>query len=377
MFIRPPIHAPFHLPPHLGLAEEPAWEGDTLAPRHCTASSDDYHLIIEGGGVGRGVEGQLLASYIREHLLASPALPRRILPHSSVGLTPSFHQRSYAECVDVDLYKPQPGTVRLFSDALVDRALAQIPSAVTTAAKDMQPPITYARLEEAPNHHWPGGSALITVTRLIGYLACKLKNKNPQLPKLIIGEIGLIDLPVSEVDTMAGFINYIFSGELAVPVAHFIKELKGQNIISAPVLRDIIDNAPFVERIHFSSEEIDNILLNKMLYIVAAILWGVLPKRLKTQWSAQFEHLGHVYYRNLLRMYQEKAGDEGRAEFFNQATFADTMAFYWAGEVSRLHLELSGGDIRRLVDPYRQFLDDVMAHVQRQKDKYGTAFVVV
>jgi hypothetical protein len=322
-------------------------------------------------------------AYLDERSRPSAGGPTLLPPYYVIADIP-LHQARRREqelpCETADLETPASGSVRLFSDALLDRALAMVPEPLRSPEATMLPPFVYARFVKGSESERELTGATGRKSRMGSFVPISetvfsvRDNRTGWI--VVIGEIGLADLPRRSVEHSELLTHTFFGSACPFETAAFVHAFSGDRVVPASVLEAVRSRARRVEDSSFSIRQLDLMLVHQVLHECAEILWHVVPDSFRSRWKKLFplgqdEETSGVYFRNLLRIYTEGAvGDS--AEFFASESFADVMALYWASDVPEVLRELNGG----LVAKHRSFFDDVMAWVLERRRKMGSAFVL-
>jgi hypothetical protein len=325
---------------------------------------------------------EVVHAYLNERSLPSPRPPALIVPYLAISKIP-FHKAGRRRQTDpaepVDLQAPASGHVRLYSDALLDRAMAMVPEFVRIPDPQLLPAFVYARFSQQEIRVRRVRDAA-NRERRIGSFAPISESvfavESDRTPKVsVVGEIGLQDLPRQDFEHSEILTHTFFATAFPFESAEFVRAMSGDRVVPSQVFEMIEARARRVEAFSFSTEQLDLMLIHQIVHECAEILWHVLPDSLRDLWIKNFplyqeDETRGVYFRNLLRIYVE--GEEANsAEFLASESFSDILALYWAHDLPEVLAALNEG----LVAKHRSFFDDVMAWVAARREKEGSAFL--
>lgn len=323
---------------------------------------------------------ETVSSYLDQRSRPSSHQPLLIPPYTDSYASPlHVGEKGVRPPEQAGLLTPFRGYVRLFSDALLDRAISLVPSHIRSAGEGLPPPFTYARLIGRPVRSKDfidpqGGRDSLESINPIRRTTSIMEYSQTGAP-YAVNEIGLFDLARRSLDHSDRLGEMIISTQYPRGLADHIYDISGYEVVPADLLERVRAQARLME-LPFSTAELDRMLVHKVLHECAEALWWVLPESIHNRWMDLFpvdqpHETSGVYFRNLLRIHSEGPVEDPK-EFFASETFADVMALYWMDEIPEVHRILNGG----LVSRYRSFFEEVMGWARGRRDRYGTVFYV-
>jgi hypothetical protein len=314
-------------------------------------------------------------AYLDERSRPSLTPPAFIRPFSTISPYPvhTLTGIPHLQFEPASMTGPAPGYVRLISDRRLDRALEMVPEFIRTANPGLPPPFVYARFTDKEPAGVGHGSERPWLVHLCPIVIGRGESGSK---RFLVGEIGLFDDRREDVADLKMLGPKIVVPETIIQMAENIRRFAKVNLIPPQVYDRVMEEAPRVDRLEYSTEEFDSILNARVLREVAATLWMALPPEMKARWTELLPlesttETSVVYFRNLLRLHVEGLANDPNAKgIFARRTFADIMALYWNAEPARIHQVLHGNVTHRFL----YFINDVMTWAQDHRRKYGSVF---
>ncbi len=272
--------------------------------------------------------------------------------------------------------RPYDGYVRLITNSVLNGAARKLPEYLIGTKDAAIPSILFSRIVMPPDKRMDteNGFRVVVKSHLVNVGVLLREPTTGQ--EFILGEIGLVEMPVDNVGHSRELESIILSQFFPRELAQFYEHVHGKGIVPAAVFQEINNEAIEAESIEETRELFDECLGLQVLHECAEIVWYSLPESFKEEWKRIYPLMGnrdrsYVRFRNLMRFYAEQ--DQGSAEeFFARETFADKMGLYWDGPDSVGRVVFKA----RITDQENVFFRNVEALLKKRKQLDGTPFSV-